>query len=825
MSPKFLKACSGLVVVPGVLALAAAAYAEPAELTTRTYSGSGDAMIAAQGPEDGSFAWSLHAEEGISPTDGRFQASLNSTGTAWITKGQFGLANTTLELVNANGASTVFEDLVLEFGEGDCSAMIVSRNGAHAGRRVFDVQVETSQMSNGQTHLEYYGVVSLSAEMAASLGRPELAGRAAGYVQLSAELLLPADAPVRGNPEDEGIVGGPTPLGGDIDIWCSRVGVNGGGAATASNYAYHGVSAGIAAFSTATTACTGSGNIRAEWFSVGTNQARHPLITANLYRLLNGRFEQIGQSCVKHSFCAVDEFTCGTCAADGNCDYLAPGCADTYTAARNGSTNLGLRSNINPQGFGNSGNAAGTHSHPFTGVSGTATLRGRINVPVTDLGNAGAQYLLEVQYITHDEPLANRTNNCSYRRINTTATSFTSAALTQVARTAVQGWQDLDPSVTVVNVDVPGDGRFEVAYKVTDNGNGTWHYEYVVHNQTSHLCANSFSLPIPAGVTLSNVGFRDIGYHSGEVISGTDWSSSNAGGTLAWNTETFVANPNANAIRWGTSYNFRFDASAPPVPGSGTLGLWRNASSINFTGVVPCSAGTFTQQPSSQSPCAGQPASFSVSFPGATGYSWKKDGNALSNGGTISGADTATLTISSVTGADVGSYTCQVNTSCGASSSNAASLSVGTAPGFTSHPANQSGATGDTIVLSAAASGSPTYTWSQDGNPVSNGPTGSGSTISGATSGTLTITNAQPSDGGSYVATATNGCGNAPSNAATVEIGCPADFNGDGGVDGDDVIGFFAAWDINDIAADFNNDGSVDGDDVIGFFGNWDTGC
>jgi len=55
--------------------------------------------------------------------------------------------------------------------------------------------------------------------------------------------------------------------------------------------------------------------------------------------------------------------------------------------------------------------------------------------------------------------------------------------------------------------------------------------------------------------------------------------------------------------------------------------------------------------------------------------------------------------------------------------------------------------------------------------------------------------------------------------------GCPADFNDDGGVDGDDVIAFFAAWDIGDIAADYTGDGGVDGDDVIGFFADWDAGC
>lgn len=54
---------------------------------------------------------------------------------------------------------------------------------------------------------------------------------------------------------------------------------------------------------------------------------------------------------------------------------------------------------------------------------------------------------------------------------------------------------------------------------------------------------------------------------------------------------------------------------------------------------------------------------------------------------------------------------------------------------------------------------------------------------------------------------------------------CPADFNGDQGVDGDDVIAFFAAWDAADPAADFNGDQGVDGDDVIAFFTRWDAGC
>jgi len=43
---------------------------------------------------------------------------------------------------------------------------------------------------------------------------------------------------------------------------------------------------------------------------------------------------------------------------------------------------------------------------------------------------------------------------------------------------------------------------------------------------------------------------------------------------LTWSTETFADNPNANAIRWGTLYNFRFDADQSPRATTATIGFW-----------------------------------------------------------------------------------------------------------------------------------------------------------------------------------------------------------------------------------------------------------
>ncbi len=58
-----------------------------------------------------------------------------------------------------------------------------------------------------------------------------------------------------------------------------------------------------------------------------------------------------------------------------------------------------------------------------------------------------------------------------------------------------------------------------------------------------------------------------------------------------------------------------------------------------------------------------------------------------------------------------------------------------------------------------------------------------------------------------------------------VDVGCPADFNRDGGVDGGDVGAFFAAWEIGVVEADVNLDGGVDGQDLFSFFERWQAGC
>jgi hypothetical protein len=134
--------------------------------------------------------------------------------------------------------------------------------------------------------------------------------------------------------------------------------------------------------------------------------------------------------------------------------------------------------------------------------------------------------------------------------------------------------------VTVPGVESSGGSRFVLGYRVSDNGNGTWHYEYALYNMNSDNSARSFSVPVASGVTLSNTGFHDNDYRNGDGggnqnYSGADWASTEAGGAITWSTQSFAENANANALRWSSAMNFRFDATAPPVPGFVTVGLFK----------------------------------------------------------------------------------------------------------------------------------------------------------------------------------------------------------------------------------------------------------
>ena len=204
-----------------------------------------------------------------------------------------------------------------------------------------------------------------------------------------------------------------------------------------------------------TTSCN-AGNVLVNFFAMPATN--HPVIPHNLYRMSGGpgndeRFEQIGQSWVKHAFGADQASDCFTCQPGGDFTHLGVGCSDTYANFQNADqSDLGSRALINPFTgvFQSTANDHTGHIH-----NGTSH---RILVEGSDLNttlNPGATYYAEVQYISSDEYAwcqthpgqCNMYNNASYRRYNVSGTtSFTFSAVGTTVRmaAAINAWTGSD---------------------------------------------------------------------------------------------------------------------------------------------------------------------------------------------------------------------------------------------------------------------------------------------------------------------------------------------------------------------------------------------
>ena len=240
------------------------------------------------------------------------------------------------------------------------------------------------------------GRLLISKQFASALGIPSEAGSLAGTIAIGAAMQpIQIDELVRGEtksivmppmqhavgPGVPNLVPGPDVIVGDVED-------------VAQFDPPVGTQIGLAI---GTDSCN-NGDQPIDWFALPGND--HPVVPQNLYRMSGGannneRFEQIGQSWMKHTFLALEDFVCGTCNTSGcqTGSHLCPGCSDPYTSGLNGDQgSIGSRAWINPfTGFfprGDSQTPPNNHNgHLHNGVSH------RILVETSDImpaGNPGA---------------------------------------------------------------------------------------------------------------------------------------------------------------------------------------------------------------------------------------------------------------------------------------------------------------------------------------------------------------------------------------------------------------------------------------------------
>ena len=495
-------------------------------------------------------------------------------------------------LVHRFGERIVIGSLVLE--KDPAGAWVVSSGltDPGRGRPIFEVKSTAVEAAAPGRGPRLTGELVLTTAGATILGVPEAAGKALGTLRLDAGIAghearridassAPATRPETAAPQQRNHIC----LTATSDVIVAAL-------QSVGRYAREGD---IIGFAVGTTACN-LGEGRACWIAYNNN---HPVIIQDMFRLKDDKFEHIGMSWVKHGFYAVSQSLCGPCNDPTDGSELGAGCSDPYSASLNGvQTNMSPRATVNAY--------TGYFPYPWSGWTGPPPESGierRLQVHFADLDpalNEGALFFVQGNYVMAQEArVETHDNNVSYREAHLQEclpgdeVTFkeclpgnegfkvrpVASAATQRAQPAVRAWQDYDPQVVETDLRVPGEGLFILAAKATDLGTGIWRYSYALYNQNSDRSGRSFSVPLPEGVNLSNVGFHDVDYHSGEPYDLTDWPANLTGDAIVWSTDPWppgeTEDPNSNALRFNTLYNFYFDAAVEPASTNVTLGLYK----------------------------------------------------------------------------------------------------------------------------------------------------------------------------------------------------------------------------------------------------------
>lgn len=423
----------------------------------------------------------------------------------------------------------------------------------------FDLPSSLTDFSARHGDLLLIAELAVNTDWADAAGLPELADVVIGRVVIEASKLAPFEP--RLDPESC------RPLDASKDATGATAGSSGPDVIVAdlqSVVRYTRIGD-ITGYAVGTNACN-VGTERVNWIA-RTNQ--HPVIIQNLYRLKDDSFEQIGMSWVKHGFFAVSQSVCTPCNDPTIGNQLGVGCSDPYSASLNG-----IQNNMSPRSIVNAD--TGYFPYPYDVGAARSNIERRLQVHDDDLNpalNEGAMYFIEGHYITPDDAENDtHNNNASYRRVRVFETSenmyhvsIYSAWTTQRQQAAVRAWQDYDPEVVETDIQVPGEGLFILGAKAVELEPGIWRYSYALQNLNSDRSAQSFSVPMPAGAVVTDIGFHDVDYHSGEPYDGTDWEAVISNEAITWSTQSYDVEPNANALRYDAIYSFYFDTHVAPT--------------------------------------------------------------------------------------------------------------------------------------------------------------------------------------------------------------------------------------------------------------------
>ncbi len=278
-------------------------------------------------------------------------------------------------------------------------------------------------------------------------------------------------------------------------------------------------------------------------------------------------------------------------------------------------------------------------------------------------------------------------------------------------------------------------------------------YTCVVSGDCGNVTSNSATLTVNPATAITNESGSQTACDGSDVTFSVTATGSNL--TYQWKKD-------GTNISGATSASYTISGATTSDEGTYTCDVSGDCGNVTSSAMTLTITSSLTLGTvDDQSACPNGTATFTVTANGTnTTYQWRKDGTNLTDGGNISGATTATLTISNVSASDVAAYSCYVTSDCGDATSNNANLTLNDATAITSQPSDATACEGDNVTLTVTASGSNlTYQWYK-----------SGVSISGATSASYTMSNVTTADASTYYCEVSGDCGNVTSNTVTVTV-------------------------------------------------------
>jgi hypothetical protein len=443
------------------------------------------------------------------------------------------------------------------------------------GRRWLLFQDSQPLVADGELDLQNIDV-NVAPELAAMLGRPELAGSYLGRAHL--RVAAPPAAAGAGATTQAGL--GPCDVVSTPDRDVALIDIG-----TVSQLARE-PGGRVALTFSAQLRNVGTSSIlwleAIEPDGLPSEVGEHPFLALHVYRIADGRITQVGRSDVKHAFFSVNS----NCPCSGG-HVIYSSCEDTYGASTNAN-----RQHLAPREEVSAGTGDWTRlgSHfdgspvdDFRHHGGNNEHDAFEHRLLVDEGAllAGGDYYVGAWYIIRDD--VDLFNSMAYDPV---LPSFGGSTWAFTTLGGLVNGSILDQFVDPVTpppgssnrvVDT-GEGRLQLAVSTTDLGGGVHHYEFALMNFDFDRQIESFTLPLGPDITASNVSFADA---DAEPLN--DWTAAAGPLSITWSSTA------GNEMDWGTLYSFGFDANAPPTETTATLGVLEagGPSSIQLGGTGP----------------------------------------------------------------------------------------------------------------------------------------------------------------------------------------------------------------------------------------------